>query len=196
MSTVARIEVRKKEKEQYGMEPKKFLMWIFLVTVSMLFAAFTSAMVVRRGAPGWLGMEIPSWFMASTVLIVLSSISMQWAYFAAKKNEIDQNRIALWITIALGIGFGFSQYEGWKALTHLGFYFSGNNPTSSFFYAISGIHLLHIVGGIFFLISTLFSAYRYRVHSKNMLKINMCATYWHFIGGLWVYLFIILNVLR
>jgi cytochrome c oxidase subunit 3 len=195
MRSVTRLVDRKKEREEYAMEPKKFLLWVFLVTVTMLFAGLTSAIIVRKGDGNWQDYNIPSMFTYSTAIIILSSMTMFWAYFAARKNEILQNRIALWLTMALGILFVCTQLLGYKALIQQGTYLSGN-PSGSFFYVISGLHLLHIAGGIFFLLATLISAYQYKVHSKNMLRINLCSTYWHFIGGLWVYLFVILNVLR
>jgi len=194
-------------KRQLRVNPVKFTLWLFLVTVTMMFAAFTSALIVGRPDAlengTWFHYSIPSNFMVSTIVIVASSITMQWAYFAAKKNQVGLNRILLFVTMALGIIFVYSQYLGFKALIAEHVYFTGLvkvgskyvSPVSgSFFYAITGIHAIHVVGGIIFLLFTLISALRFRVHSKNMLRINLCTTYWHFIGGLWVYLFALLNI--
>lgn len=195
MMAAARIEKYKEEKEQYSMSPVKFMLWLFLVTVTMMFAGFTSAMVVRKGAGNWEFFNIPELFTASTIIIALSSVSMQWAYFAARKNNIPQNRTALWITIGLGIAFIVTQILGYYQLIEKNVFLIGN-PSGSFFYIISGMHALHVAGGIIFLLFTLISSYQYKVHSKNMLRINLCTTYWHFIGGLWIYLFVILTLLR
>jgi cytochrome c oxidase subunit III len=196
-------------KPQFRVNPKMFTLWLFMVTVVMLFAAFTSSLIVGRPdaiANGtWAEYHIPFNFTLSTILIVLSSISMQWAYFAAKKDNLIQNRIAILITFILGAGFMISQYLGYKALIAEDVYFTGLtnvngklvSPISgSFFYAITGIHALHVAGGLFILLFTLIASLRYRVHSKKMLGINLCTTYWHFIGVLWVYLFILLNIYR
>ena len=185
------------KRDTYLMNPVKFTLWLFLVTVTMFFAAFTSAVVLRQGAANWLYFKIPSTFTISTITIILSSISMQWAYFAAKKNEIAQNRVALWITLALGISFVITQYIGFGQLIKENVFLAGKdaNVAGSFFYVIVGLHALHIIGGIIFLIFTLAAAYQYKVHSKNMLRINLCTTYWHFIGGLWVYLFAFLTLI-
>jgi cytochrome c oxidase subunit 3 len=187
-------------KQQYTMNPVKFTLWLFLVTITMLFAAFTSAMVVGRQdaiAMGkWQSFNIPWLFTLSTVIIILSSVSMQWSYVTAKRNDIDKNRIALWITFLLGVAFVFTQLKGYQALTDHNVFLSGKNRGASFFYVISGVHLLHIIGGLIFLLATLFSAYRYKVHSKNLLRINLCTTYWHFIGVLWVYLFALLSMFQ
>ena len=174
------------------------MLWLFLVTVTMLFAAFSSALIVSRSDSlsngTWNGFEIPAAFYVSTVIIVISSISLQWSYFAARRNNLVLNRILLWITMILGISFVVSQCMGYRALIHENVYLSGNNLNGSYFYIISAIHALHLVGGVIFVLFTLISSYRYRVHSRSMLRINLCTTYWHFIGGLWVYLFILLNV--
>ena len=204
---VARVESYKSLKPQFNMNPTKFTLWLFLVTITMLFAAFTSALVVSRtdavANHHWRSFDVPFQFTISTIAIVLSSISMQWAYYTASKNEISRNRIALLITFVLGIIFVYSQLLGYKALVAERIYLvaekdAGGKAVSaisgSFFYLISGIHALHVVGGIFIIMATIFSAYRYRVHNRNMLRINLCTTYWHFIGGLWVYLFILLKV--
>ena len=196
-------------KKQIQVNPVKFTLWLFLVTVTMLFAAFTSSLLVWQpdavGNSTWLEFKIPSNFTISTILIVASSISMQWAYFAAKKNKLDQNRLALGITLLLGIGFIISQIYGYKALIADNVYLTGLvkvgnkmvSPVSgSFFYVITSVHALHVIGGIIFVLATLISSLRFRVHSKNMLRINLCTTYWHFIGVLWVYLFALLNIYR
>jgi cytochrome c oxidase subunit III len=191
----ARIEKYKEEKEQYSMNPVKFMLWLFLVTVTMMFAGFTSAMVVRKAAGNWEFFNIPSLFTVSTIIIALSSVSMQWAYFSARKNDISRNRLALWITVALGLAFMVIQFFGYRQLMEKNVFLIGN-PSGSFFYIISGVHALHVVGGIIFLFFALLSSYQYKIHSKNMLRMNLCTTYWHFIGGLWIYLFVILTLLR
>jgi cytochrome c oxidase subunit 3 len=196
-------------RKQFTVNPVKFTLWLFLVTITMMFAAFTSSMIVGKPdavANGtWFEFNVPFNFTISTITIVLSSITMQWAYFAAKKNNVDHNRLALVLTLVLGIVFIISQISGYKVLMAHNVYFTGLvkvgdkmvSPVSgSFFYAITAIHALHVIGGIIFLLFTLISSLRYRVHSKNMLRINLCTTYWHFIGVLWVYLFALLNIYR
>jgi cytochrome c oxidase subunit 3 len=191
---------RRPRKPEYLMNPKKFSLWVFLVSVTMLFAAFTSALIVGRADAiekgTWQSFPIPSAFIVSTIIIALSSVSMQWAYFAAKKDDIYQNRIMLWITLGLGIAFVVAQYIGFGQLIAEKAFFSGNAIGTSFFYVITGVHAAHAIGGIFFLLATIISSFRYRVHSRSMLRINLCATYWHFIGGLWIYLFALLSLLR
>ena len=182
------------------------MLWVFLVTVIMLFAGFSSALIVARAdaiaKDQWIPINIPSTFTISTIIIILSSVSMQWAYFNAKQNEIYRLRWALWITALLGIVFVYSQWMGYESLVHDKIHPIGTVQTkggivpyisSSFFYLISGVHALHVVGGIIFVLATLRAAYNLKIHSRKMLQINLCTTYWHFIGALWVYLFILLK---
>src|SRR5580700_10928569 len=107
MAVIETYPPQQQERTQYNVHPVKFTLWLFLVTVTMMFAAFSSALVVQwpdaQANGTWAHFHIPVNFTISTGIIILSSISMQWAYFAAKRNELTQNRIALTITLILGI---------------------------------------------------------------------------------------------
>lgn len=174
-----------------SMHPKKFALWLFIVTVVMIFAAFTSAHIVRQADGDWLIYDIPSMLWYTSGIILLSSVFMQWAYIAAKKDKLEQVKIALTITTALGIVFLFGQLKAWDQLVDAGVFFVGN-PAGSFMYIFTGIHGVHLISGVIYLIYMLISSFRYKVHSKNMLNMEMSATWWHFLGGLWIYLFIFL----
>src|SRR5690349_9141634 len=121
-------------KKPMAMHPKKFAMWLFLATVMMLFAALTSAYIVRRADGNWQVFDLPSMFYASSLIIVLSSIAMHVGYLAAKKD--NPGGVKLWITITaiLGALFIVVQLIGWQQLTNNSIYFSGGNPSASFVY--------------------------------------------------------------
>lgn len=174
-----------------SMHPKKFALWLFMITVIMIFAALTSAYIVRQAEGNWLVFELPTELWITSGIIVLSSISMQWSYFAAKKDELGQVKIGLIITTVLGVAFLIGQLYAWNALVDHDVFFVGN-PSGSFLYVLTGVHGLHLVSGIIFLIIVLTSTLRFKVHAKNLTQIEMCTTYWHFLGGLWIYLFIFL----
>ena len=176
------------------MHPKKFAMWLFMVSVVMLFVAITSAYIVKQSDGVWLDFELPALFDYTTVLIVLSSVSMHWALIAAKRNLIKMIRLALGVTFVLGSAFLVGQYFAWGDLVDQGVYFVGN-PAGSFLYVLTGIHGLHLISAVIFLIVVLFAAFQYKIHSKSLVQIEICTTYWHFLGGLWLYLylFLILN---
>ncbi len=177
-----------------SMNPKKFALWIFMASIVMLFAAFTSAYIVRQSEGNWLNFELPSVLYFSTAILIISSATMHWAYISARRDNLAMVKIATGVTLLLGVFFLFAQFSGWQSLVEQGVYFVGN-PSGSFLYILTGIHGLHIVSGLIFLIILLYSAIKFRVHSKKMLLIEMGASYWHFLDILWVYLliFLILN---
>src|ERR1700750_2547913 len=105
------IKIVEDPKKPMAMDPKKFGMWIFLVTVVMLFAALTSAYIVRRADGNWTFFELPSLFWMTTVVILLSSVTMQWAYFATKKDDLRTVRWMTILTFVLGLAFLVGQVE-------------------------------------------------------------------------------------
>ena len=174
-----------------SMNPKKFALWIFMITVVMIFASLTSAYIVKKAEGDWLLIEFPQLFKLTSVLIVLSSISMHFAYIAAKRNNLFNIRLGLGITGVLAIAFTVGQYMSWGELVAQGVYFVGN-PAGSFIYVFTGLHVAHLAGGLIFLLVVVRRSFAYRVHSKSLLSIELCTTYWHFLGGLWLYLYLFL----
>jgi cytochrome c oxidase subunit 3 len=120
---------------------------------------------------------------------------MHWAYRAARKDNLEVTKVAISITALLGVAFLVGQFLAWGEMVKRNAHFVGN-PSGSFVYVISGFHGLHIIGGVIFLMIVLSAAFRYRVHSRNLAQIEMCATYWHFLGALWLYLFVFLLLNR
>lgn len=320
-----------------SMNPRKFAFWLFMVTVAMLFAAFTSAYLVRREAGDWKLFELPTLFIWSTVIIVISSITHQFAFWQAKKDELRNVKLLLVATLVLGIGFVVSQVYAWKELTTKNIFFAANashgitgyyytddnferrtnvhidstlnfewkqapamntsadsfsvmwtglleapvtgeftfymtsdnvrrvwidenlilfndvmntygtsegkakltkgekhalkveyvensgdavaklewagpgvsrevipvknlwtvtpaNASESFLYVITGLHALHILSAIVFLLVVMYFAFRNDIHSKNTFRLELCTTYWHFLGLLWVYLYVFLFI--
>lgn len=174
-----------------SMHPKKFALWLFIVTVVMIFAAFTSAHIVRQADGDWLIYDVPPMLWITSGIILASSAFMQWAYIAAKKDKLEQVKLALSITTILGLVFLYGQFQAWGQLVDAGVFFVGN-PAGSFMYIFTGIHAAHLISGVIYLLYMLISSFRHKVHAKNMLNMDMCTTYWHFLGGLWIYLFIFL----
>ena len=185
------VEVVRDTKATLSMHPKKFAMWLFIVTVVMIFAAMTSAYIVRQSEGNWLEFDLPQSFWLTSGIILLSSVTMHWAYWSAKRDNLKSLRIAMIVTTVLGVAFLVGQYLAWGDLVAMDVYFVGN-PGGSFVYVLSGLHAAHLIGGVVFLLITLVSVLRYRVHAKSMDQIEMCATYWHFLDGLWLYLFVFL----
>jgi cytochrome c oxidase subunit III len=174
-----------------SMHPKKFALWLFIVTIVMIFASLTSAYIVRQSEGNWLEFDLPSIFWYTSVMIILSSFTLHFAYISAKKDDLKSLRLGMIITCVLGLLFLIGQWYSWVALVDRDVYFVGN-PAGSFLYVFTGLHAIHLISGVIFLIIVLISSFRYKVHSKNMDVMEMCVTYWHFLGGLWLYLFMFL----
>ncbi|UTA67584.1 cytochrome c oxidase subunit 3 [Emticicia sp. 21SJ11W-3] len=173
----------------------KFMVWLFIITIIMLFASQTSAYLVRRAEGNWVEFEIPQIFWFSTVVLVISSISMHFALRAAKADKQPTLKLAVALTFGFGIAFLVMQYLGWQNLQQQGVFLKGN-PSGSFFYIFTGLHMAHLVIGLGILIATFIMAFRTKINSKNTLLVEVCATSWHFLDLLWVYLFVFLLYFR
>jgi len=195
MSKVDDMKIVEEPRKPLAMNPKKFALWLFMATVVMLFASWTSAYIVRQAEGNWQFFELPGIFTFSTGIILISSITMQIGYFAAKSNSTGRLQLMLIITAVLGVIFLVAQVLGWGDLVSKSVYFVGN-PSGSFVYVITGFHGLHIVSALIFLLIVMRSASRDLIHSGNLAQIEMCTTYWHFLGFLWVYLYIFLTINR
>lgn len=176
--------------------PLKFSLGLIIISIVMMFGAFTSAYIVRREEGNWLEFDLPSILIVNTILIVISSITMQWAHHAAKKNNLQQLKVMLLITGALGVAFLVGQINAWGSLVENNIFFGGAsaNPAGSFLYVLTGVHGFHIVTGVIFVFLVLLASLKFKVHSKKMLQIQLCTIYWHFLGGLWLYLYFFLLV--
>ncbi|MCJ8165280.1 cytochrome c oxidase subunit 3 [Pontibacter sp. E15-1] len=185
-----------KSTDTNSVQPLKFALWLIIISIIMMFAAFTSAYIVRRAEGNWLEFDLPNILLINTIVIVLSSVSMQLAHNAAKHNNLKQLKVMLVVTLVLGAAFLVGQWEGWSELVQNNVYFGGrgSNPSGSFLYVLTGVHGFHLITGLIFLAITFLSSLKYKVHSKNMLRIQLCTTYWHFLGGLWLYLYIFLRI--
>ncbi len=181
---------------EYLINPKRAILWLLIVASVMLFAGFTSAYIVRRGEGNWELFNLPSSFLYSTILIVISSITMQLSLMRAKKDVLSQSKILLFSTFVLGLAFCLTQYLGWQQLIADNVYFAFSNPSNSFVYVITGVHVAHVLGGLFFVLAMIIQMLRTKINSNNTLFLSMCNTYWHFIGILWIYLYIFLTLYR
>lgn len=173
----------------------KFITWLFIITIVMLFASQTSAYLVRRAEGNWTEFDLPLIFWYSTGVLIISSIFMHLAYLAGKKDEF--NKLKLYISLAFGLGTAFliMQYVGWQQLQVQDIFLKGN-PSGSFLYILTGLHAFHLITGLAVLLYSFIAVFRNKVHSKNLTQIEVCGTYWHFLDFLWIYLFIFLIYFR
>ncbi|MDQ3393509.1 MAG: cytochrome c oxidase subunit 3 [Bacteroidota bacterium] len=185
------INVAEEPIETLAMHPKKFALWLFIVSIIMIFAAMTSAYIVRQGEGNWFEFELPAIFWINSAVILASSVTMQIAYFAAKKDNLELVKVFTAITTALGVAFLVLQLLAWEELVQMGVFFVGN-PSGSFLYVLTGLHGFHLITGVIYLFILLTSTFKYKVHSKSMVQMEMCTTFWHFLDALWIYLFLFL----
>lgn len=171
--------------------PLKLTLWVGIGSIIMMFAALTSAFVVRRAAGNWYEFKLPDIFFVNTAVILLSSITLQWSYNAFVKNNEKLYKGLLWVTALLGFVFVILQYKGWEAMNAAGATFT-LNPSSSFIYVISGLHAAHVLGGIAALFVALIFAYRlpFKPTFKRKSRFELVVQYWHFVDILWLYLII------
>ena len=181
------------QEDKYNLAPKKFNMWIFIFTSFMFFAALTSGFIVYSGGREHaINIILPRAFMYSTTVIILSSITMFIASRAAKRLEFNKQRLFLWLTLALGIAFFLIQLYGWSILIKMGVYFINPNASQSFIYVFTGMHLIHILAGLFLIINTLWRSYKNVPQAKNLFGMEMSGIFWHFVDIIWIYLYVFL----
>ena len=176
----------------------KPLLYIGIVSMVMLFAGLTSAYVVRADNGNWLVFQLPSISIISTAIIVTSSLTMLIAQLAIKKDNYFLANLGLFLSLALGITFFFTQIEAWKELSAQGIFFVGkySNAAGSFLYLIALVHLVHMIGGLIAVTVSLTKCLLKKYSSSDFLGIELTAIYWHFLDALWVYLFLFLYFYR
>lgn len=177
--------------------PQKFALWVAMAGIIMMFAALTSAYIVKQAAGNWLEFSMPVYFYFSTAAILLSSLFLHKSFTDYSNGNEKGYKTFLLLGFILGSAFVVLQYFGWEALYAMGVDMKGN-PSGGFFYLITGLHVLHVLGGIAALIITLINAFslKFKVTEKRKLRFDLVVNYWHFVDILWVYLFIFLIVIK
>jgi cytochrome c oxidase subunit 3 len=172
-------------------------MWVALGSILMMFTALTSAYIVRtRLSDDWRPLWMPYTLWLSTALILMSSITFEVARRSLKKGWEQAYSRSLLVTVFLGLGFLAAQLFSWRQLVAQGIYLD-SNPHSSFFYLLTGVHGVHLLGGILALDYLLLRNRRHGVaqseaKGKRQVLADVVGIYWHFLDGLWVYLFLLL----
>lgn len=164
-----------------------------LGAITMLFAAFTSAYLVRSGGADWVEIALPPVLWLGTALLVLSSGALELARRAFAAGNAVAFRSWSALTAALGTGFLAGQFASWRALNDAGLYLQ-SNPKSSFFFVLTGVHAVHLAAGVVALLALFGLAAAGRLVPGKSDAPTLTAIYWHFVGGLWLYLLAVLFV--
>lgn len=175
--------------------------WVGLASIAMMFTSLSSAYIVRSGtAADWLPLQIPRVMFVSTALILISSITIEVARRKLKQGFSEVYSRLLLLTAILGLAFLGSQFIGWRQLRSQGIYVS-THPHSSFFYLLTGAHGVHIAGGLLALTFLWWRSSRRQSEApafvaKRQATADAVSIYWHFMDGLWIYLFLLLLLWR
>ncbi len=190
------------KKEYTGVHPQKFALWIGMATMTMFFAAITSALLIKKGDfRVWESFRLPGVFMYSTAVIVGVSVTMQLSLISYKKAHFAAFRWLLFTSFALAVLFLGLQLTGWQKLKEMGLPLAGN-LAGSFVYLLTSMHGAHIIGGLVVTLLFLIFAVRSRkdpiyelrniINPKRQLNLEMLVSFWHFIDIVWVYLYVFL----
>lgn len=183
--------------DSFDPRPRKFIVWLFVVTSTIMFGGFTSYYLVFAASKGkGHGLVLPNAFIYSTMIIIASSVTLVFASRALKKLKFRLQRNLLWATALLAVVFGVMQFSAWGSMVRTGATLVGNNAAISFIYVVSGIHLLHILAGIGLIGNALVGSYQKIPLPKNTYRMEIASIFWHFIDILWIYLYVFLLLNR
>ena len=188
------------ENRNYIVHPHKFALWLFILTVIMIFGGFTSAYIVQADSlmeSQKLTYDLPPILWRNLIVILVSSLTMQFAIYTGKRNQNSLAAAGLGMTFILGIMFLMGQWQAFIDLTQSGLPFVDKTRTDNgvaFFYVLTGLHGVHIVAAIIAVfvvfIQTLIDRFR---PGRKGLSFELAGTFWLFLGLLWIYLFLFLK---
>lgn len=193
-------EILKERIEYTGIHPQKFALWLAMASMTMFFAALTSALIVKKAdIQTWENFRLPNIFLYSTIAVIAVSVLMHLSLVQYRKSNFGIFRWLLFAAFLVGCVFLLLQVQGWRVLTAMGMPLEGN-LSGSFVYLISSLHALHIVGGLLVLLVFLVFAIRSRkdpiyelrniANPKRQFNLEMLVSFWHFIDIVWVYLYV------
>jgi cytochrome c oxidase subunit 3 len=169
-------------------------LWMFLATVTMLFAAFTSAYVVRRSGSDWRHIALPSILWLNSAILAASSVALEAARLNGERERWRPATAAVLVALLLGAGFLAGQVAAWRQLAAAGVYLP-TSPHSAFFFMMTGAHAVHVVAALVVLtwgaVATMRGARDPRAWASRM---GLCRTFWHYLGAAWVLLFLLVSV--
>lgn len=179
---------------------RKPLLFIAMLSMTMMFIGLSSAYIVSKNSSGstWTEISLPPAFLMATISIVLSSVLVHFAVKKAKSGDFGTTTKLMFGGLILGIVFTVLQFVGFDQLVELGHFAAGSQSTAatSYIYAIVILHLGHMVGALISLIVVCLRLNFNKYSKDNILGIELAEMFWHFLGILWVYLYIFLNTMN
>jgi cytochrome c oxidase subunit 3 len=187
------MEMTAQEYQNRKVQSYKLLLWFAMISMVMMFAGLTSAYLVSSSRKDWLkDFEMPSAFIISTIIILVSSFAFHSALITIRNN--DRNKTTMWllVTLVLGILFVYFQFSGFGQIIENGYFFTGSESTvnTSFLYIIVILHMAHLFGGLIALLIIIYNHFKQKYNSTQTLGIELGAMFWHFLDILWILLFL------
>jgi cytochrome c oxidase subunit 3 len=172
--------------------PRRYYTGITLAILSILmfFMALASAFIVRRGSQDWIPVHSPAILWVNTVILLASSLTLELSRHRLAHADLRGFRALWYVTTALGILFVAGQVLAWRQLFSQGI-FVASNPGSSFFYIFTGLHGVHLLGGLGALLYVLVRNFD-RAKVTKSVAAEIVGHYWHFMDALWVFLLALL----
>jgi cytochrome c oxidase subunit III len=161
---------------------------IFLVVVSVLFLLLSAAYIMRMGFGDWVPLDEPPILWANTLALVLSSAAFQWSWVSVRRGNTRSTRTGLLTGGLFAALFLAGQLVAWRQLDALGYYVA-SNPANTFFYLLSALHGVHLLGGLVAWARTAGKLRQFGATTELRPAIELCALYWHFLLILWLVLF-------
>ena len=174
-----------------SMAKEKVGLRVFLASVTVLFTLIAISYTGRMTLPDWRSVPYPGLLWVNTVILILSSVALQWARTAARDDRIRNVKTGLLVGGALSLVFLLGQFWVSLQLADLG-YFAASNPANAFFYMITGVHAVHLTGGLVAWIRTSLRVWRGSDAARVALSVELCSIYWHFLLVVWLVLFVMM----
>ena len=196
LSTKPWVAERGYVSDSHGFSPPtaKVFLSVFLGVVTAVFGLLTAAYFIRMAYADWQSIPVPALLWLNTAILIGSSCMLQWARNAAVKGDAaDSIRPGLLAGGVLAFVFLIGQYFVWRQLESLG-YFVDSNPSNSFFYLITGLHGLHLAGGLIAWLRASFRLWQGADVARIRMSVELCTVYWHFLLLVWLVMFGLLLV--
>lgn len=183
--------------KRYVIHPAKFSLWLFIVSIILFFGGLTSAYIVSKGIETeknmWHYFELPSVLWLNTAIMVMSSVMIQIGLWGARKGDFRRARIGMSLASVLGLIFLVGQVIAWTMLNDEGVVWGkGGSNSGNYLYVLTFVHGMHIVAGLVFVGVVFARIMKNKTGKISVVGIENAVTFWHFLGLLWLYLFIFL----
>ena len=172
--------------------PEKVALVFFLVVASVVFSLFTVSYFIRMELPDWAPLADPSRLWLNTGLLIISSVLFQWARNISSSGSIKNIKTAFIGGGVFALLFIAGQFSVWNDLNAAGD-FLASNPATSFFYLLTGVHVAHLLGGLWVWSKSSIKLLSGSEPSEVRLSIQLCTLYWHFLLIVWLILFALLS---